>query len=425
VAEQVLAARGGDPAVERAAVRSRRRVLYLMVRPHPELYGGTRSLLMFLEGQDAVDAYVVVAAASPDDPALAELTRLGIPHEYFPAGELLASRQRWSTLARFHRVALMARFQRGALTARCNRAMLRVIRRVRPDVVHADFEGMTLIAPAALLAGCRLVQHLRGAQASGRLGAVLEAGMFLADRTVVVAESLRQECAALLPPVIRRRVLPRLVAVPNGIPLDQVGRYLAEVSREEARAALGIPPDELAIGLVGGIFGHKGQREFLEATAPRVAAADPRVHFYLVGGVKDEAYARGCREAAGCRGLAGRVTFTGWQDDVYRWYRALDVMALPSFAEGFGRAVAESQAFGVPVVASDIAGIRDTMEHGVGGFFARTPGEFAGYLESLAADPALRAEMGRRGREFVSRFDVASVTRQMELIYDELDGGRR
>lgn len=417
MAEHLLAARGGDPAVERAAVRGRRRVLYLMVRPHPEMYGGTRSLLVFLEGQDAVDAHVVVAAPSPDDAAFAELARLGIPHEYFPAGDLLAARERGGFA--------LGRLRRLALAARCNRDMLRVIRRVRPEVVHTDFEGMTLIAPAARLAGCRLVQHLRGAQVSGRLGVVLEAGMLLADRTVVVSESLRQDCVALLPPLLRSRVLPRLVAVPNGVPLDGVRSYLASVSREEARAALGIGPDEVAVGLIGGIFGHKGQREFLEAAAPRVAAADPRVRFYLVGGVKDEAYARACREAAGRQGLAGRVTFTGWQDDVYRWYRALDLVAFPSFAEGFGRAVAEAQAFGVPVVASDIVGIRDTMEDGVGGYFARSPEEFAARLVALAADPALRAAMGHRGQEFVCRFDVGRVTREMEAVYDGLGGGRR
>ena len=392
-------------------MRGRRRVLYLMLRQDPELYGGTRSLLVFLERQTAVDAHVVVAAASPDDPALAELARLGIAHEYFPVGEFLAARRRGRWTRRFRRMAMVAR---------CNLEMLRIIRRVRPDVVHADFEGMSLIAPAARLAGYPVVQHLRGAQATGRLGTTLHATMLLADRTVIVSESLLRDCVSLMVPAFRRRVVPRLRSVPNGVPLERIQAYLESVSREEARAALGMAPDEVAVGLIGGIFGHKGQREFLEAAAPSVAAADPRVRFYLVGGVKDEEYARGCREAAGRGPLAGRVTFAGWQDDVYRWFRALDLVAFPSFTEGFGRAVAEAQAFGVPVVASDIVGIRDTVQEGVGGFFARTPEEFAARLLALAADPALRAEMGRRGQAFVRRFEVGRVTRELEQVYDGL-----
>ncbi len=417
MAEHLLAARGGDPAaVERAEVRGRRRVLYLMLRQDPQLYGGTRSLLVFLERQSSVVPHVVVAAASPDDPAMAELARLGIAHEYFPVADFLAARRR----GRWTR-----RLRRAAMVARCNLEMLRIIRRVRPDVVHADFEGMSLIAPAARLAGYPVVQHLRGAQATGRLGSTLHATMLLATRTVVVSESLLRDCVSLMAPAFRRRVAPRLVSVSNGVPLDRIRASLAAVSREEARASLGMAPGEVAVGLVGGIFGHKGQREFLEAAAPLVAAADPRVRFYLVGGVKDEAYARACREAAGRGPLAGRVAFVGWQDDVYRWFRALDLVAFPSFTEGFGRAVAEAQAFGVPVVASDIVGIRDTLEEGVGGYFARSPEEFAARLTALAADPALRAAMGLRGQEFVRRFDVGRVTREMEQVYDELDGGRR
>lgn|GEM_PF-2804104 len=408
--EQLLEAR--EERVQDVGAQRRTRVLYLMLRPDPEMYGGTRSILAFLERQRAVDPYVVVAAADPDDPAMAELARLGVPHEYFPAGPIMAARNRGGAAARLQRMAMLVGI---------NLKLLAVIRRVRPDVVHADYEGMTLIGPAARMAGRVLVQHLRSGRTSARLGMVLGATMLMADRTVVVSEGLRDECVRRMGPRLKRRVLHRLVPVFNGVRLDRLAAYRDSVTREEARAALSIPPDQVAVGIVGGIFDHKGQKEFLEEVAPRVAAADPRVHFYLVGGVKDEEYARACRAAAERAPVAGRVTFVGWQDDVYRWYRALDIMAFPSLVEGFGRVAVEAQAFGVPVVGADVAGIRDTLGEGAGGYLASSAEETARHLVALAADPALRAAMGRRGMEFVWRFDVDRVTHELESVYAGLE----
>ncbi|HSU17100.1 glycosyltransferase family 4 protein [Longimicrobium sp.] len=411
VAEPAGNPRGGAPGP--IGPRRRPRVLFLMLRSDPKLYGGTRSLLLFLERQRSLDAHVVVAAASPDDPALAELEEAGVSHEFFDASAMLAARRRRGKVARLRRVALAAWY---------NLRLLRVIRRVRPEVVHADFEGMVLVAPAAKLSGRTLVHHVRGLQPGNRIGFAVQAAMAVSDLTVAVSEPLRDFCVESMSPRLRARVAPRVVGIYNGIRLDHIREHRRTLSRDDARAELGIPPGQVAVGLVGGIFAMKGQREFLEQVAPRVAQADPRVHFYLVGGAKDPAYAEACHAAAAQPALSGRVRFVGWEDRVWRWYRALDLVAFPSIVEGFGRVVAESQGYGLPVVASDVVGIRGTLRHEVGGFFARSADEFAGYLLRLAGDPALRARMAAAGEEYVRRFDVDVVTRDLEAVYARLAG---
>jgi glycosyltransferase involved in cell wall biosynthesis len=382
-----------------------------MLRPDAQIYGGTRSLLTLLEAQRHVDAHVVVGAASPADPAIAELARMGISHEFFPAGPLIAARRSGRLLKRLVRLGLAASM---------NRALARVIRRVDPQIVHTDYEGVSLIGPAALATRRILVQHLRGAQVSGRLGAVMQGAMAMAARTIVVSEGLLEDSHRLVHPLLRRRLLPRLVAIHNGLRLYRVHEYLGRVDRDGARTALGIDPSTVAVGLVGGIFPHKGQLPFLREVAPRVAAADPRVRFYLVGSEKDPEYARACHEAVRQAGLDHRVHFVGWQDDVYRWYRAIDVLAFPSQVEGFGRAVAEAQAFSVPVVALRIAGTADTMRDGVGGFFAAGYPELVEPLLRLVADPGLRASMGEAGARYVRRFDLHVVAREVETLYARL-----
>lgn len=391
----------------------RPRVLFVMLRVEDQIYGGTRCLLTFLERSRRVEPFVAVFASSPDDPALAELREKRIPHETIMLPSDLGGGR-----------GPLRRLRRAARLAWCNRQVLRLVRREEPDVVHLDAEAFLLAGPAAKLAGRKLVHHLRGVQPNLHVGLVRSAALATADRNVAVSASLADfycdECHAL----VRGRVAERTTHVYDPIPLDEIARLLDVVVAGEARRELEIPARRIAVGLVGGIFPPKGQREFMREIAPEVVRRIPEVHFYLVGGIKDAAYAEAVREAVREQALEDHVTFTGYRSDVYRWYCALDVLALPSFREGFCGVVVEAQAFGVPVVASDIVGVRDALADGVGGYRAPDSRTFAELLVRLARDPELRAEHGRRGRRYVERFAIDRVTRDLEAVHHDLAGVR-
>ncbi|HEX6373491.1 MAG TPA: glycosyltransferase family 4 protein [Longimicrobium sp.] len=384
-----------------SAARGRRpRVLFFSMQTDEDIYGGTRSLLMALANLREMDAVVVAALPSPDHPLAAELRRVGVEHEILAAPPPRTGR--WGRLARAREV---------------NRMLLPVLRRHAPDAVHTDAETFLSAVHAARRAGCRAVMHVRGVQPGGRVRMLRQLLLATADRTVFITESLRGYYLERVAPPLRARLRRRSRTIHNGFALAEMRQYQERVSRERARAELGMAEGEVAVAIVAGIYPAKGQLPFLESVAPALLRDNPDVRLWLVGGEKKPAYAARCRAAVKAAGLEERVVFTGYRPDVYLWYRAMDVLAFPSEREGMGRVAIEAQAFGVPVVASDIVGIRDALHDGDGGYLVSTAGEWIDRLAALVRDPGLRRTLGARGRVFAGRFDVRRVTRDLEALY--------
>lgn len=379
----------------------RPRVLVVVPRLAPEVYGGTRSILLAVAHFRNARPVVLLAGRISGDPVVEELAAAGVEHR---VADLPAPRGR-------------GRLQRALHLLDWNRMAAAHIREVAPDVVHVDAEWFFHVAPAARRLGVPVVHHLRGIQPSGTVRWFRQAALLMARHNLAISDSLRDFYLRGTHPALRARVEPALSTVYNPFVLEAADRALDETPRHAARAELGIAPDERAVAVVGAVWSAKGQLPFLEQVAPAVAAADPRVRFHIVGGSRDDAYHARCAEAARASGLEGRVVLHGYRADIRRWYRAIDVLALPSLREGFGRVAVEAQAFGVPVVAADIVGVRDALADGVGGFLVRTPDEWTGALLRLCQDESLRAAVGERGRAWVRRFDAPAVTRQLEEVY--------
>ena len=122
-------------------------------------------------------------------------------------------------------------------------------------------------------------------------------------------------------------------------------------------------------------------------------------------------------------GLKQAVTFFGYRDDVPALTAAADVCTLVSLKEGLPRAIIEAGACGRPIVATDVIGNRDTVIDGRTGFLVPLGDSaiLADRLEVLLRDPALRAEMGERGREVArSSFDERVITGRIIEVYDRL-----
>ena len=106
-------------------------------------------------------------------------------------------------------------------------------------------------------------------------------------------------------------------------------------------------------------------------------------------------------------------------------YRSADALLLTSLREGFNQATVEAMASGTPVVASDIAGIREGV--GSAGLLA-PPGEaraFADHLARLATDPALRTDVARRCLERSRQFTWPTIVDQLDEIYRRVIASRR
>lgn len=391
------------------------RVVFVLLRKGDHIYGGTRSILLAIERLRHIKPIVVFLAETPDDPAISEIRKSGLDWQWIPVSPLITETRRKSVIERGRKLLELLEV---------NRQFASVVDQYDPDFIHVDAEGFLLVAGAACARRIPLIQHLRNHQVAG-LSFVRQVSLLLAAHNVSITNSLREYYTSECSPCLKKLVDRRMSTVYNGLRIDNIDAYIEAHTREQARNQLGLSEREVAVGIVGGITPAKGQLPFLDQVAPAILRDNERVRFYFVGGIKSESYQLECAAVAREHDIQNRITFVGYRTDVFRWYRGLDLVAFPSLREGFGRVAAEAQAFGVPVVASDIVGIRDAVAHGVGGFLVGSCEAMVRQLTRLIRDPRLRERMGQHGRTFARRFDADLVTRDLEELYLRLAGGSR
>ncbi len=219
--------------------------------------------------------------------------------------------------------------------------------------------------------------------------------------------------AALQVLVGRECVAPdRVTVVPNGVDLARV-RRLAK-GGETLTAGR---QDVITVGSVGSLETRKGHKYLLEAFA---LLEDSKTRLLLVGDgtLRDE-----LRRQVVDLGIVDRVEFTGYQSNPYEFLARMDIYAQPSVEEGFGIAVIEAMALGIPVVASNTGGLPELVRNGETGVLVprQDAKSLIGALSRLIADPEFRRAVGRAGRTFVdSRFDAATTAARYTDAYRRL-----
>jgi glycosyltransferase involved in cell wall biosynthesis len=190
------------------------------------------------------------------------------------------------------------------------------------------------------------------------------------------------------------------------------------VSKAEARRALGLPKDALAVGYAGWLTPVKSPETLLSAMGRLMTGRD---NLWLV--MAGDGPLRGALEALARElGIADRVLFLGWRSDMPQVMAALDVFALPSLNEGMGRVVAEAMAAGLPVAASRTGGVPDLVGDGETGYLA-PPGDALGLAAALARlleDPEARLAMGARAREKSADYGTGSMLARLDALYSRL-----
>ena len=136
----------------------------------------------------------------------------------------------------------------------------------------------------------------------------------------------------------------------------------------------------------------------------------------------DGALRGGCRVVAGGLGLGGRVVFPGQVGDIPAWYAMADAAVSASRSEGLPFNVMEAMYAGLPVVASDVKGHRDLVEHGTTGLLYPygDAGACAGQVAALLASAQLRRALAARAREYVARYALDRVLPTVWLHYRSL-----
>jgi glycosyltransferase involved in cell wall biosynthesis len=304
--------------------------------------------------------------------------------------------------------------------------LIRLFRRLRPDIVHTHNPKPGLYGRlAARAAGVpAIVNTVHGLYAApedslGRKAVVysLERGASACSQVELVQNPEDLE-------VLRRLGVPaeKLVLLGNGVDLIRFRPRRSVEEKDRARASLGIDDSAIVVGTVGRLVWQKGFRE-LFAAARRMASIRPEVVFVIVG-PKDEAKgdALDSRDIAEAESL-GNIVFTGGRDDVEDLYHGFDLYVLPSYREGFPRSAMEAAASGVPVIATDIRGCRQVVDHGTSGILVplHDGDALALAIAELAGDEAMRSVMGARARQKAeSEFDDREIIRTTLAAYERL-----
>ncbi len=307
------------------------------------------------------------------------------------------------------------------------RELVAVFRRVRPDIVHQVAVKPVLYgAVAARLTGVPLV-----------VNALTGMGYIFSSHDLK-ARLLRPLVRAALHLLLDRRNA-RLI-LQNA---DDVGQFTREGIVDPARVVLirgaGVDPGEFTVVpeppgpplvvLPARMLRDKGVEEFV-AAARALKAAGVVARFALVGAPDPENPA--CIPEARLAQWAaeGVVETWGHRRDMATVFQQCHVVCLPSYREGLPKALIEAAACGRPIVTADVPGCREVVRDGDNGLLVRVRDSvtLADALRRLLESAALRAAMGRRGRERAEQeFSLAGVIAQTIGVYDEATaalGGR-
>jgi glycosyltransferase involved in cell wall biosynthesis len=312
--------------------------------------------------------------------------------------------------------------------------LAKLIRRERPQILHTHTaKAGTVGRVAALLAGSRrppiIVHTFHGHVLRGYFGPLRSLFFRLLERRlaagttalIAVSPQVRDDLVAL-------GIAPRerFVVIRLGIELDE--RVSPDRNgRGESRRYLGIPGDRFAVGWIGRMTAVKRTDDVLVAFK-RLRDGGVDAVLCMVGDGPDRLQ---LERRAHELGVIRDTVFLGYQEDVAPLYAAFDALVLPSGNEGTPVSVIEALAAELPVVATRVGGVPDVVRDGEDGFLveAGATDDLADRLAQLARDPALRARMGKRGRERVlPRYAVDRLVDDVDELYRSLlsaAGGRK
>lgn len=293
--------------------------------------------------------------------------------------------------------------------------LLRLIRRIQPDLVHlhsrigADVMG----GIAARWAGVPVVHSRRQDNPEKPWAVALK--YRLHDRVIAISEGIGRVLLSEGLPAAKLRCV-RTAVDPRPFRISPDRSWL--------HGEFGLPRGSLVIGVIAQFIARKGHR-FLLAALPRLRKRFPHLHVLFLGkGPLENEFKRSVQRL----GLSGHVHFPGFREDLPRILPCLDLVVHPALREGLGVSLLQAASAGVPIVASQAGGIPEAVRDGVNGLLV-PPGDVEALenaISSLLADPETARRMGQQGRELIEReFSVEKMVEGNLAVYQELRKERR
>ncbi|MBI5236575.1 MAG: glycosyltransferase [Deltaproteobacteria bacterium] len=304
---------------------------------------------------------------------------------------------------------------------RCFKLIHSILKRGTFDLVHthgyfADIVGI----PTAKKLSLPVISTCHGfIQQGGKLKLYNRLDLIalrLANKVIAVSEALKQELVA---GGIKER---RIVVIPNAVMAGSQRRPSKEENALKRRS-IACTDDAFIAGYAGRLSKEKGVAYLIEAASMVIASgADIRLVIIGDGPEKDD-----LTRLAASKGIADRVTLTGFQSDVESWLACMDAFVLPSLTEGTPLALLEAMASGLPCVASAVGGVPQVVANWKDGVLVSPgkPEEIADALDKIYKNPSAREALSIGAMSTINaRYNIKDWTKRIEAEYLELGRAR-
>jgi glycosyltransferase involved in cell wall biosynthesis len=334
----------------------------------------------------------------------------------------------WVQSGNISSVMFMAAPRIPALTVR----LARLLKVLRIDIVHAnDFRGLLTSGWAARLCRLPLFWHVRGELRPYNGTKYVQLAKMLSPTVITVAGTLEEQVPDTLP----------TYTIYNAVS-DCSVNIEGTAAVEEVQCRHSLKEDALKVVSASSFTPYKGLHHLVEAVGLLLGQRPDlrrRLAVFMLGEQGrggSSKYVEELVDRISRYGLHNNIFLVGWQSDPLAWMAAADVAVLPTVSserfvfkdgsavqavctEGLPRVVLDAFGVGTPVIASDVAGVREVVRDGQDGFVI-TPGEpdvIAYRMEVLIKDFQLLKAMGISARERAGKFSVENMVESVISLY--------
>jgi glycosyltransferase involved in cell wall biosynthesis len=232
-----------------------------------------------------------------------------------------------------------------------------------------------------------------------------------ADKFIVVSNALRDK-------LINNHSIPhqKVITIYNGIEVNEYQAQVFTQSTRRIRKEFDIENGEFIIGAIGRMVWQKGLEYFIQSI-PKMISSIPKARIVLVG---DGPLTNDLESLCLKLGVRDKVIFTGFRSDIREILSAIDLLVIPSLAEGFPMITLEAMAMEKPVIATNIDGISEQITDGKTGILVppKDSDSLARATVSVFNDRETARKMGLAAKRGVEeKYSVEKMVHQTEKVY--------
>jgi len=289
--------------------------------------------------------------------------------------------------------------------------LIKFMRRQRFDIVYTHLFFANLVArAAAIMARIPVIISVEHNIYRGKKPIYILADRILAkftDKIITVSHSVKEFT------IKQERIeSDKFDVIYNGVDISPV-----KFDKDAKRKELGIDAENLVVASVGRISEQKGFI-FLVRAAKELIPRFTHAKFLIIGPVEEKATFKMLQDEIG-QDLSDRIILLGPRHDIKEILAASDIFVLPSLWEGFGISALEAMAAGLPIIASNIDGLKEFIKNNENGILV-SKGDTEALIRAisrLAADSDLRIRLASSARQTAQKFSINENIRQLETLF--------